>query len=180
MRPHFLLALPFLLVPAIARLAHAQNLPPVVVIRPLPTAAVVGDTIRLPMSNNTKLTGVMTDLDPRSLSLTDFRGGRHTFPTSQIGLFEVQKVRPVGQRFAIGAGVGAIAGLIGGWAVSLAQGQHRDCYGVAYSSPCRNGDDNSGDAIGAGTLIGALVGGGVGIAVPWHDWRLVRLEFGRR
>jgi hypothetical protein len=179
MRPRVLLALPLLLVPAIARIAHAQNLPPVVVIRPLPTAAVVGDTIRLPMSNNTKLTGVMTDLDPRSLSLTDFRGARHTFPTSQIGFFEVQKVRPVGQRFAIGAGVGALAGLIGGWAVSAAQGNHRDCYS-SYGGSCRGRYDNSGDAIGAATLIGALVGGGVGIAVPWHDWRLVRLEFGRR
>jgi hypothetical protein len=180
MRPRFLLALPLLLVPVVARTAHAQSLPPVVVVRPLPTAAAVGDTIRLPMSNNTKLTGVLTDLDPRSLSLTDFRGARHTFPTSQIGLFEVQKVRPVGQRIAIGAGIGAIAGLLGGYAVSRAQGPHRDCYGVVYSSPCRTGYDNSGDAIGAGTLIGALVGGAVGITVPWHDWRLVRLEFGRR
>jgi hypothetical protein len=163
MRPRFLLALPLLLVPVVARTAHAQSLPPVVVVRPLPTAAAVGDTIRLPMSNNTKLTGVLTDLDPRS-----------------IGLFEVQKVRPVGQRIAIGAGIGAIAGLLGGYAVSRAQGPHRDCYGVVYSSPCRTGYDNSGDAIGAGTLIGALVGGAVGITVPWHDWRLVRLEFGRR
>jgi hypothetical protein len=179
MRPRFLLALPFLLVPAIAHIAHAQNLPPVVVIRPLPTAAVVGDTIRLPMSNNTKLVGVMTDLDPRSLSLTDFRGARHTFPTSQIGLFEVQTVRPVGQRIAIGAGIGAIAGLIGGWAVSAAQANQRDCYG-SYGGPCRDRYGSSGDAIGAGTLIGALVGGAVGIAIPWHDWRLVRLEFGRR
>jgi hypothetical protein len=179
MRPRVLLAFSLLLVPAVARTARAQNLPPVVVVRPLPTAAVVGDTIRLPMSNNTKLTGVLTDLDPRSLTLTDFRGARHTVPTRQIGLFEVQKVRPIGQRIAIGAGVGAIAGLISGWAVSAAQTHHADCYG-SYGGPCSDRYGNSGDAIGAGTLIGALVGGAVGIVVPWHDWRLVRLEFGRR
>jgi hypothetical protein len=179
MRPRFLLAVPLLLLPTVARSARAQYFPPVVVRAPLATAATIGDTIRLSMSDNTRLTGVLTSLDARSLGLTDFRGARHSFPTSQIGLFEVQKVRPVGQRMGIGIGVGAIVGLIGGYAVSAAQGRNRDCYGT-FGSPCRNRYDNSGDAIGAGTLIGALIGGGIGIAMPWHDWRLVRLDFGRR
>jgi hypothetical protein len=141
------------------------------------TAAEVGDTIRLPMSNNTKLTGVLTELDAQSLSLTDFRGARHNFPTSQIGLFEVQKVRPVGQRIAIGAGLGALSGMLIPYVASAIRGTHSSCDRSGY---CHRSYDDVGDQAAAGALAGALIGGSIGIAVPWHDWRLVRLEFGRR
>ena len=108
-------------------------------------------------------------LDATSVEWTDAIGGRRRAPLgSLLTLRHLSAAHPRAHGFWEGAGVGLLAGAVGGAAIGFAMGDDPPCTFGSCSWPLSRGSKAGiGGFIGA--LVGAGLGGAIGAAIGHHD-----------
>jgi hypothetical protein len=128
------------------------------------TALARAAEVRVQLADSRSVSGGVLNVTPDSLAVNS-AAGQETFMREQVLRVSVRKQGRRGRNTLVGLAFGAIAGAgIGGIAVAsqhCARGFGRLC------------DSVNGPLVGVSTALGAVIGAGIGVAVPTGGWREV-------
>jgi hypothetical protein len=152
------------------RLARARQVVPSVPV------ARVGDTVRVRTVAGPIFQGVLTLSARDSVVIRDAGAQLHAFRSDLVRDIEAQRVVPTWSRARWGALTGAALGFVIPYAQTRIRGAYEHCTTIAGNRSCSTYSDNADGEARLGALIGAVVGSGVGIVIPWHHWERARFD----